>query len=650
MKFPKLIIQNFLAITKAEMSLADRGLTLIQGVNNDDTSATSNGAGKSSIADALCWCLYGITARDVSGDDVINEQAGKETFVTVMIEDGADHYRVTRHRKHKTGKNALHVFKLDPTITGALNEINLTKGTDKLTQEVVDKILGSSFDVFRSSICAGQEQMPDLPSMTDKNLKSLLEEASGATVLEAAYEEARQRVIKAKGIVADIEAKIASLTRSVSTSEDTIATIARNKDDWDTSHKARLAAAKQELKRWIDDINALKTEASSETADALQKEIDDYTDKISASAGERTALLNMQRELATHTAQLNALGDKLVILTRQETAIKSELSKINHKIGCPCDSCGRPLTADELKSATEAVQKRLDICCQAIKDETLEQIRADAKRVHLEQDIEKFEKSMTDVSDIANLQAETQRNLSELKSKQAVLKTKTDHAKAHAETVKQISNEVNPHLATIAQLEGKLNALKADVAKAETELLSAQYDLDVDHVVASVYSPAGARAVILDEITPELNSQTAKYLSTLSDGNISATWTTLVRNSKGELREKFSIEVTNDKGAKTFRGLSGGEKRKVRLATALALQDLVATRAIKPIDLFIGDEIDDALDPAGLERLTQILEEKAKDRGSVMIISHNDLTDWISNIIQIEKASGGGTTIREIAA
>ena len=26
MKFPKLIIQNFLAITKAEMSLADRGL------------------------------------------------------------------------------------------------------------------------------------------------------------------------------------------------------------------------------------------------------------------------------------------------------------------------------------------------------------------------------------------------------------------------------------------------------------------------------------------------------------------------------------------------------------------------------------------------------------------------------------------------
>ena len=123
-----------------------------------------------------------------------------------------------------------------------------------------------------------------------------------------------------------------------------------------------------------------------------------------------------------------------------------------------------------------------------------------------------------------------------------------------------------------------------------------------------------------------------------------------MRNSKGELREKFSIEVTNDKGAKTFRGLSGGEKRKVRLATALALQDLVATRAVKPIDLFIGDEIDDALDPAGLERLTTILEEKAKDRGTVMVISHNDLQDSISNIIQVEKKPGGGTIIREITA
>ena len=46
-------IENFLAIQEASVSLEERGLLLIQGVNEDDPSASSNGAGKSSIADAI---------------------------------------------------------------------------------------------------------------------------------------------------------------------------------------------------------------------------------------------------------------------------------------------------------------------------------------------------------------------------------------------------------------------------------------------------------------------------------------------------------------------------------------------------------------------------------------------------------------------
>ena len=107
------------------------------------------------------------------------------------------------------------------------------------------------------------------------------------------------------------------------------------------------------------------------------------------------------------------------------------------------------------------------------------------------------------------------------------------------------------------------------------------------------------------------------------------------------------FSVSSAISAKTFKGLSGGEKRKVRVATALALQDLVATRASKPIDLFIGDEIDDALDASGLERLMVILEEKATERGTVMVISHNSLRDEIPNVIHVERTPTGETKITE---
>lgn len=53
------------------------------------------------------------------------------------------------------------------------------------------------------------------------------------------------------------------------------------------------------------------------------------------------------------------------------------------------------------------------------------------------------------------------------------------------------------------------------------------------------------------------------------------------------------------------------------------------SRATKPINLWIADEIDYALDESGLERLMVVLDRKARERGTVLIISHQSgLKDW----------------------
>ncbi|MDM1663815.1 SMC family ATPase, partial [Escherichia coli] len=141
-------------------------------------------------------------------------------------------------------------------------------------------------------------------------------------------------------------------------------------------------------------------------------------------------------------------------------------------------------------------------------------------------------------------------------------------------------------------------------------------------------------------VTPFLHIRTAEYLNTLSDGNIVAVWSTMETTKKGEYRDKFNISVIKTGSSKSFQTLSGGEKRKVRIACSLALQDLVASRASKNIELFIGDEIDDALDTAGLERLMGILEAKARERGTVMIISHKEMKSWFREIITVEVKEG----------
>jgi DNA repair exonuclease SbcCD ATPase subunit len=217
--------------------------------------------------------------------------------------------------------------------------------------------------------------------------------------------------------------------------------------------------------------------------------------------------------------------------------------------------------------------------------------------------------------------------------------------------IESIKVEVNPHKARTETISKEIDSLSSDIASTKISLKAADAHCDTMASVVKVFSPAGVRARILDEVTPFLNKQTASYLSVLSDGNIVATWSTLTEGAKkGEFKEKFSIDVSNSTGGKSFKLISGGEKRKVRIATCLALQDLVSTRASKPIELFIGDEIDEALDAAGLERLMSILEEKARSKGSVMVISHNELSDYISNVITVEKDKSGRTIVTEVSA
>jgi len=649
MKFKTLTMENFLAIAEGKVELADRGLVLIQGINNDDTSASSNGAGKSSVADALCWCLYGETARGVSGDDVVNDTAGKNTRVEVLIEDGGDLFTITRHRKHKPGKNTLTVSHLAGTIGAAAKD--LTKGTEKLTQAVVDKIIGASLEVFRSAVYAGQEQMPDLPAMTDKSLKLLIEEASGVTMLEAAYSEARDRLGVVTGNLERVRQETDRLEHSVKHHQDNVTEFERIRDEWTTEQQRRSEDEKAQARTKVGDVKKIDAELAKDpnAAPDYESAIAAIDAKIDAVDYENTELAEHNTLVAQAAAKVTSL-DRLVKQTGDATRKhKTAYEEINHKIGCPCDGCGREITVQEISAASDAAKRDLTTKAneyRALKVE-LETAQKDAQTRTDERDA--FKASMTDLSSVTRDRAQLQARLDELRRQVQARNTLADAARSHVERSKAIMAEVNPHLANIERHQRLLEKAEKDLAnlKASTETL------ETDHAqaaaVVKVFSPAGVRAHILDEVTPFLNDRTAHYLTTLSDGNISATWTTLVMNAKKELREKFSIEVVNEKGSQKFAGLSGGEKRKVRVATALALQDLVATRASKPIELFIGDEIDHALDEPGLERLTTILEEKAAERGSVFVISHNSLSDWIPQIIEVEK-KGGLTTLREVTA
>ncbi|OUG53939.1 AAA family ATPase [Klebsiella variicola] len=633
MKFLTLEVENFMALANAKVELDQRGLVLIQGVNAGDSSAASNGAGKSTLMNSLMWCIYGETSHGVKGDDVLSTGHEKNCRVKVTIEDEGKRYALIRHRKHKEFKNRLIVRGEDG---------DMTKGKDSLTQEFVERLIGASKEVFMASIYASQEAMPDLPGMSDKNLKTIVEEAAGVDRLTKAYAIARERANAAAARMETTKTKMDACLSLVESAQNELESAKTSSEAWERDRNERLDVARADLVGAEVTLTEVEMELRSlpeqirDTENAIGKE----REKLASKEEHDAKLVKVRGAITDIRASIRITENIQKEALQRARAFKVKAEEVNTKVGEPCPTCGKAYCVEDLSTVKESFveQARSEIS----------QAQASATSVakyqeHLEKAL-KIESSLVastpDVSAIISRIEQLTKELGTLRHREKeVVAVEALVARARSE-VDRITKETNPFLAVIKRHEESLAANKSNYGVLKTELKNIQEQALLLDKARQVYSPAGVRSHILTSVTPFLNAQTAEYLNTLSDGNIVAEWSTMESTKKGEWRDKFNISVRKIGASKTFQTLSGGEKRKVRIACSLALQDLVASRASKNIELFIGDEIDDALDTAGLERLMGILEAKARERGTVMIISHKEMKSWFRETITVEVKEG----------
>ncbi|WP_441769990.1 AAA family ATPase, partial [Klebsiella pneumoniae] len=553
--------------------------------------------------------------------------------VKVTIEDEGKRYAIIRHRKHKEFKNRLIVRGEDG---------DMTKGKDSLTQEFVERLIGASKEVFMASIYASQEAMPDLPGMSDKNLKTIVEEAAGVDRLTKAYAIARERANAAAARMETTKTKMDACLSLVESAQNELESAKTSSEAWERDRSERLDVARADLVGAEVTLTEVEMELRSlpeqirDTENAIGKE----REKLASKEEHDAKLVKVRGAITDIRASIRITENIQKEAMQRARAFKVKAEEVNTKVGEPCPTCGKAYCVEDLSTVKESFveQARSEIS----------QAQASATSVakyqeHLEKAL-KIESSLVastpDVSAIISRIEQLTKELGTLRHREKeVVAVEALVARARSE-VDRITKETNPFLAVIKRHEESLAANKSNYGVLKTELKNIQEQALLLDKARQVYSPAGVRSHILTSVTPFLNAQTAEYLNTLSDGNIVAEWSTMESTKKGEWRDKFNISVRKIGASKTFQTLSGGEKRKVRIACSLALQDLVASRASKNIELFIGDEIDDALDTAGLERLMGILEAKARERGTVMIISHKEMKSWFRETITVEVKEG----------
>ena len=129
MKIQKIRIKNFYSFKNVELDFSKySGIVRILGDNKD--SGSSNGAGKSSIFEAVTWGIYGTTIRKSTEEALVNAQAGKDCFVEIIIHKEGIGTLVISRAKRPTSLNFI--------INGEVsNKANATE-TQKFIEDVLD--------------------------------------------------------------------------------------------------------------------------------------------------------------------------------------------------------------------------------------------------------------------------------------------------------------------------------------------------------------------------------------------------------------------------------------------------------------------------------------------------------------------------------
>ncbi|MCB8943025.1 MAG: SMC family ATPase [Ardenticatenaceae bacterium] len=176
-----------------------------------------NGAGKSSILDAMTWALFG-KSRVKSDDDLVNklsvlDDEGVEVKFAFALEGVM--YRIIRQKRvRKTAVLELQIG------TGDNGWKSLTESKGRETQAAIEKLLRMNYDTFINASFLLQGQADEFTTKTPGRRKEILADLLGVNAWDVYKEAAAERRKQTEGQVALLEARLAEIEAELGEEED----------------------------------------------------------------------------------------------------------------------------------------------------------------------------------------------------------------------------------------------------------------------------------------------------------------------------------------------------------------------------------------------------------------------------------------------
>ena len=288
-----------------KIELSNLGLCMLTGLNNSTESSSSNGAGKSSLIEAIVYGIYGKRADGVRGNDLINRNSGKNLMVNLNFSNHGNYYQIYRYRKDSKYKNKTFLYRDSKNITGR---------SIKATNQEITRIFGMDFNTFLHSYLIGVGNQINFTSATDKEKKKIIEDLAHLSLYSKAQDFAKLSLKKIEGRIQIINSKTETQKYSVQSLIKLRAELLRQRAHQEKQSKAIQAKTKV----LIEQLKEIPIQKYQAQFTILKKRIQDQHIK------------DQRHQIKLQEAQKKyfSIESKEKILKQKQSAIKKSSTKI----------------------------------------------------------------------------------------------------------------------------------------------------------------------------------------------------------------------------------------------------------------------------------------------------------------------------------
>ncbi len=668
-----------------------------------------NGAGKSTIFEALAWTLYGSVAARTSADQIKREGTEHSDPCRIELEFifGDDNYRVVREM---TGKNL--TASASVTVNGTL----AANGAE-VVSKFIQKKLGMDFKSFYTSIFAKQKELNTLSTMNPSERRPLILRMLGINALDEIIAEIRSDAKSKKNLIEKLELdlvdetgknRILKFEEEIKTLEGNKEEIAKNikenkknillvekecdliKKDCDTNKTVyeKICKRKEELdekKILFDEKKRLEEETKN-----LKQKIKERHGNIEKQKVKLKKFEKLDKELKNLETIQNGNNDALEkILKKIEekkilrnhikkdikeiTLKKTEIGKMGPNAKCP--TCERVLEKQYHKLlevySKEVAEKNKEMTTLEKEGEKVEEEyerlsrqkqALQKKNTYLQHQLIEKEKINTTLQDILEEITREQKYLED-KTKEIAKISKIDFDEkkyaAVKNTVEESYKKYQSSLTSLSEIRNKLEKLKINQERMEGEknlvlqqIKNLQQNIEEQQKIMKKMKEKKKdmqHLKMLNDIMTSFRIHVISQIRPTLSFYASELFEGLTdgKYSEIELDENYNLIIYDNGSPYTIERFSGGEEDLANLCIRLAISEVITQRAGSMFNFIVLDEIFGSQDNIRKQNIIRALNSFSSKFRQIFLITHiEEIKNFMENSMIVYEEENGVSKIK----